>query len=63
MLQWKKIQLMLILEILMGLKSKQGDVAAVFIHADIPENEKVYVEIPRRFDFVKGSIKGRFLFV
>ena len=45
--QWENFRLMLIIEVLLGLKSKQGDVTAEFLHADIPENERVYVEIPR----------------
>ena len=41
------VQLMLTLEVLLGLNSKQGDLTAAFIHAEIPEKEKVYVEITR----------------
>ena len=41
---------MLILEVLLGLKSKQSDVTAAFLHEEIPENEKVYVEITRGFE-------------
>ena len=41
--QWITIRLMLILEILLGMKSKQGDVTAAFLHADIDEGENVYV--------------------
>ena len=33
--QWTTIRLMFILEILLGLKSKQGDVLATFLHADL----------------------------
>ena len=40
---------MLILEVLLGLKSKQGDVTAAFLHADIEEGEEVFVEMPRGF--------------
>ena len=40
---------MLILEILLNLKSKQGDVTAAFLHADLGEDEKVYVEMPLGF--------------
>ena len=39
--QWKIVQLMLILEVLLGLKSNQGDVTSAFLHADITEDEKV----------------------
>ena len=41
---------MLIIEVLLGLKSKQGDITVAFIHAYIPGYEKVYVEIPRIFE-------------
>ena len=34
---------------LLGLKSKQGDVTAVFLHADPDENEKVFVRMPQGF--------------
>ena len=47
--QWTTIRLMLILEVLLGLKSKQGDVTAAFLHADLEEGEEVYVEMPRGF--------------
>ena len=40
---------MLILEVLLNLKSKQGDVTAAFLHADLGKNEKVYVEMPLGF--------------
>jgi hypothetical protein len=36
--QWTTIRLMFILEILLGLKSMQGDVACAFLHADLEEN-------------------------
>ncbi|KAL7465925.1 hypothetical protein ACHAXS_006230 [Conticribra weissflogii] len=49
--QWTTVRLMLILEVLLGLKSKQGDVTAAFLHADIPEDgEKVYVKMPLGFE-------------
>lgn len=47
--QWTTVRLLLILEILLQLKSKQGDVTAAFLHADLEENEKVYVEMPLGF--------------
>ena len=49
-LQWKTVQLVLILEVLLGLKSKQGEVTAASIHADIHECDKVYVKMPRVFE-------------
>jgi hypothetical protein len=47
--QWTTIRLMLILEVLLGLKSKQGDITAAFVHADVEEGENIYVEMPRGF--------------
>ena len=47
--QWTTIRLMLILEVLLDLKSKQGDVTADFLHADLDEEEEVYVRMPRGF--------------
>jgi len=40
---------MMILEMLLGLKSKQGDVTAAFLHGRLEENEEIYLEMPRRF--------------
>ena len=40
---------MLILEVLLGLKSKQGDVTAAFVHAPIPEGKDVFVSMPQGF--------------
>ena len=33
--QWTTVRLMLIIEVLLGLKSKQGNVTAAFLHADL----------------------------
>ena len=33
--QWKTIWLMIILEVLLGIKYKQGDVTKTFLHADV----------------------------
>jgi hypothetical protein len=44
--QWTTVRLMLILEVLLDLKSKQRDVTAAFLHGELGENEKVYVEMP-----------------
>jgi hypothetical protein len=40
---------MFVLEILLGLKSMQGDVTCAFLHADLEENEMVYVDMPIGF--------------
>ena len=47
--QWTTVRMMLILEILLNLKSKQGNVTAAFLHAELGEDEKVYVEMPLGF--------------
>ena len=47
--QWTTVHLLLILEVLLELQSKQGDVTAAFLHADLEEHEKVYVEMPTGF--------------
>jgi hypothetical protein len=39
--QWTTVQLMLILEILLQLKSKQGDATAAFLHGELGPDEKV----------------------
>ncbi len=45
MVQWITVRLMLILECLLGLVSKQGDVTCAYLHAHLPDNERVYVEM------------------
>lgn len=47
--QWTTIRLMLVLEVLLDLKSKQGDVTAAFLHATMGENENVFVRMPLGF--------------
>ena len=47
--QWTTICLMLILECVLDLKSKQGDVTCAFLHAKLPPEEKVYLEMSRGF--------------
>ena len=47
---WTKDRLMLVIETLMSLKYNQGDDDAVFLHAYIHEDDKVYVDIPRIFE-------------
>ena len=48
--QCTTVRLMFIFEVLLGLKSKKGNVNYAFLHADIPENERVYAKIPIRFE-------------
>ena len=47
--QWVTIRLMLILECLLGLVSKQGDVTCAFLHAHLEEGENVYLAMPQGF--------------
>ena len=47
--QWTTVRLMLILEILLQLKSMQGDVTCAFLHGELGPDEKVYVEMPLGF--------------
>ena len=48
--QWTTIRLMFILEVLLGLKSKQGDVTCAFLHSDLGPGETVYVNMPLGFN-------------
>ncbi len=47
--QWTMVQLILILEILLQLKSKQEDVTATFLHSKLGEYGKLYVKMPIGF--------------
>ena len=47
--QWTTVQLMLILEILLDLKSKQGNITAAFHLGELGEDENVYVKMPLGF--------------
>ena len=44
---WTTIRLILILECLLDLKSKQGDVNCTFFHGHLHEEEDVYVHMPQ----------------
>jgi hypothetical protein len=49
---------MFILEILLGLKSNQGDVLCAFLHGELEPNENVYVEMPLGFSqYAKDGTK------
>ena len=54
---WKTISIMLILECLLDLKSKQGDVNCAFLHSHLPEEETVYVHMPQRFTQYDKKVK------
>jgi hypothetical protein len=47
--QWTTIHLMFSLEVLLGLKSLQGNVICAFLHADLEENKKIYIDMPMGF--------------
>jgi hypothetical protein len=47
--QWTSIRLMFILEILLGLKSRQGDVLCAFLHGELQPDENVFVGMPLGF--------------
>ena len=40
--QWTTVRLMLMMEVLLGFKSKQGDVTAAFLHANLGEDKKLF---------------------
>ncbi len=44
--QWTTTRLLLILEVLLKLKSKQGDVTATFLHGELEVGKKFYVDMP-----------------
>ena len=41
---------MFILKVLLGLKSKQGDVTCAFLNANLAPDETVYVDMPLRLN-------------
>ncbi len=47
--QWTTICLIFVLEILLGLRSMQGDGTCAFLHADLEENKMVYIDMPMGF--------------
>ena len=47
--QWTNVRLMLTLEVLLELISKQGNVTAAFLRADLVKDEKVFLDMPRGF--------------
>jgi hypothetical protein len=56
--QWTTIRKMFILEILLGLKSRQGDVLCTFLHGELQPDENVYVEMPFSFSqYAKDGTK------
>ena len=52
--QCTTIRYILIIEILWQLKSKQGDITAVFLYAKIKDKEQVFVKISKGFEQYKN---------
>ncbi len=46
---WTTICFMLVLECILGLCSKQGDIICAFLHASLGKYEAVYTEMPQGF--------------
>jgi hypothetical protein len=47
--QWTTIRLMLVLECILGLCSKQEDITCAFLHASLGKDETVYIKMPQGF--------------
>ena len=43
------IHFMFVLEVLLGLKSLQGDVTCAYLHVDLEEYKNAYIDIPKVF--------------
>ena len=48
--QWTTISFMPILEILLQLKSNQGDITSAFLHEKLEEHETVFIDMPKGFE-------------
>ena len=59
--QWTTIWLMFILEVLLALKPKQGDVTCACLHADLASDETVYVDMHLRFNIKSKNGKRQLL--
>jgi hypothetical protein len=46
-MQWTTILLMLVLECILGLCSKQGNITCAFLHASLGENKAIYIKMPQ----------------
>ena len=51
---WTTVRLMLILEVLLGSISNQGNVTTAFLHANLGKDKKIFVDMPWGFE-VKGK--------
>eukprot|EP00956_Cyclotella_meneghiniana_P030803 scaffold78713_cov46-Cyclotella_meneghiniana.AAC.1 len=59
--RWTTIRLLLILECLLGLVSKQEDITCAFLHAHLDEGENVYLEMPQGFKQYSKNGRARVL--
>ena len=50
---WTMMRPMLILEVLLELKLKQGGIVVAFVHTEVPPNEKIYNAKPMSFQKAK----------
>jgi hypothetical protein len=58
--QWTTIRLMFILEILLRLKSKQGNITCAFLYGELGPSENVYADMPLGFSQYAKMEPGRF---
>ena len=54
--QWTTVQLMIIIEVMLGMKYNQGDNNSASIHAYIVEDEKVYDNTPKLFEHYSKNV-------
>ena len=48
-IQWTTVRVLLILEVLLNLKSNQGNIITDFLHAELEEYDNVFVDTPMGF--------------
>ena len=49
MVQWSTVRIVVVLAAKLDLISVQCDITAAFVHARVPDKEKIYVHQPRGF--------------
>ncbi len=56
--KWTAVCLLLIIEVLTGLKRKQSDVTAALLNVDLEEGENIFVDMPKGFEqYAKNGCK------
>ena len=58
---WMTVRLMKNLEVLLGLKSKHGNMTAAFLHSDLVEDEKIFVDMLRGFEVKEKNDRDKVL--